>query len=157
MRYATVVLVMLATACSGKNGPASAASDCSDQMRELKQYILAANDPSHPQIAVPFRTGDAARDHRIDELRARYREKLRPVDPSKPLTPLSADAQPGPLETELAPCAAARAQLSRFGDSTPGRRLEAMADIADAIGSCGCNVDVPLVRAMFYLDARGPD
>lgn len=163
MRAAAVVVLMVALGCGGtgdKPAPIAngrAATTCSEQMAELKPYLLAVLDPTRPAVAVPYPTGDAARDKVIAELRARQRDQSRPVDPSKRVGALTADVQPGRLERELAPCPAALAQLSRVGEAAPGVARDAMAEIADAIRTCDCNVDVPLVRALFYLRARGPD
>ena len=44
-----------------------------------------------------------------------------------------------------------------FGDVAPDQQRPTMIEIADAIGSCNCNVDIPLVRALLYLFERGPD
>jgi hypothetical protein len=126
-------------------------------MAELKTYILAAFDAARPRIAAPTPTGDPTRDRKIEAIRARYRENLKPVDPGARQQPLSNVVPPSPLETELEPCAAARAQLSRVGDAGPGKQPEAMAEIADAIATCNCNVDVPVIRAILYYGARGPD
>lgn len=157
-----VFVLILVAACGGHEDPATpaarpGASSCAAQAAELRQFIIAAYEPSRPPLAAPFATGDAARDARIQELRARARELLKPMDPSQPLEPLSPAGRPSPLETELAPCAAAAAQLTALGNAPPGKRVEATAQIADAIAGCHCNVDLSLVRALFYLDARGPD
>jgi len=158
-----VRLMFVVGACGGDTKPSAPPANtgrdtsCPAQAAELKSYILAAYDPSHPQIALPYPTGDAARDRKIDAMRAHYRDSVKPVDPSQRLQPLTKDPPPSPLETELAACPPARTQLSKVGDAGPGKEREAMAEVADAIATCNCNVDIPVVRASFYYGARGPD
>src|SRR5258707_1310063 len=71
--------------------------------------------------------------------------------------PLSAGVKPGHIEHELAPCPEALAQLKHVGEVSPGESRAAMVAIADRIGACGCTVNLPLVDALFYMFARGPD
>ena len=146
IRLALAVLV----ACGGKDKPAT----CAEQMTELRAFLRAANDPARPPLAAPFPTGDAARDHKIEQIRAYYRAQLAPVDPGRRLAPMADTANPA--DAELDACPAARAQLAKVGAAPPGQGLDAIAGVADAIATCGCNVDLPVVRAAFYIAARGP-
>jgi hypothetical protein len=163
MSKGSVLVVMIWAACGGKAkepapvANAGASTTCSAQVADLKSFLLAVYDPAHPQVAVPWPTGDATRDKRIQDRQAQLREQLKPVDPSKRVEPLTSGVHPSLLEQELAPCPAAGAQIHKVGEAGPGKQLEAMAEIADAIGTCSCNVDVPFIRALFYLGARGPD
>jgi hypothetical protein len=167
------ILVLVLMACNAKESapdkaPAPAASTpaapaqpataatCAAQVDDLRAFLTSVFDPAQ-QVPAPWPTGDAARDARIEQLRADARAAARPADPTAPQQRLTAGVTSGALEGELGRCQPARDQLVKVGEAAPDQARATMVGIADAILACDCQVGLPLVRALLYLLQRGPD
>lgn len=167
MNPRSLVLVLVLVACGGggsaKPAPPSnivvapVAASCATRAAELETYLADVWDLS-AKPAPPWPSGDAATDKRIDEGREKVRKAMAPVDPSQRAVKLSDGIKPGPLEAELAPCQPALESLKGVGlANTTAEKVHAFTGIADAIGACDCNVNIPFVRAALYVLVRGPD
>ena len=166
-RLFTLLALLSVPACGGSPPPERPAGDqhqvavsdpaqCATQTKELKSYLAKVFDPAVQTVPAPWPTGDAARDREIEELRTTTRNLLAAPAPTTP-TKLSPGTKPGKLEHALATCKPALDQLARVSESAPDAAAQTMVEIADAISTCQCSVDVPLVTALLYIGQRGPD
>jgi hypothetical protein len=167
MKHALAVMIAALPACSGQAAapPAgettkSAAMRCAAAAAELKTFLASVVDPAGTP-ARPWPTGDAAADHRIEQVRALTRQEVSAAashaDPAARATRLTVGTTPGRLEHELATCPPALARFARIGEVPPAERWHAFADVADGVRACDCKLDLPLTRAMLYIMQRGPD
>jgi len=160
MKRALAALITALPACSGHAAAPPAGTSCTARAAELKTFLASVVAPTGTP-ARPWPTGDAAADHRIEEVRALARQEIRAAaraaDPAARATPLTIGITPGRLEHELATCPPALARFARIGVVPPAERWHAFAEVADGIRECDCTIDLPLTRAMLYILQRGPD
>jgi hypothetical protein len=163
MRHVLVIAAIVA--CADHKEAASPSNvaakpqqaSCTTTASELKTYLASVYDAS-ARPARPWPTGDAATDHKLDELRDKLRKAMMPADPTAQAQPLVEGFKPGPLDHELEKCPPATEQLKAIGTAyDDAAKQAAFAGIADAIKACDCKLNVPLVRALMYMLLRGPD
>jgi hypothetical protein len=165
MKLLSIVTAFAMAACGSAPPPTSALTptptnqaaptSCDTRAADLHTYLASVFDKS-AKPAPPWPTGDTSTDKRIDEVRAKMRAAMNP-DTHK-ASDLAAGIPPGPLDDELKPCQPAVDSLANVGRAdTDAQKLSAFTGIADAIGTCNCNVNLPFVRASLYLLVRGPE
>nr|HEX4316473.1 hypothetical protein [Kofleriaceae bacterium] len=172
LRAGAIVGVMVGLAVAGCGGrdttatppantaAAPSAARCADEASDLKRYLTAVLDPDAAPKP-PWPSGDAATDDRIAAARELARKDQRArdaADPAAKLKPLEPGVKPGLLEEALASCQPALDGLVHSGEVGPADRRAAFAGgIADGLVACGCHADVAYVRALVYINQRGPD
>ncbi len=160
-----LVLIATIAACGGQPKPAPVANStapvdvsCAGRTADLKAFLATAYDLHAVKPAAPWPTGDAETDKAIEAVRERYHRLMVPRDPAAPAPRLEAGVKPGALDIELAKCQPAIDRLSGVGTADDdAQKQAAFAGVADGIAQCDCKVNVPFVRALMYMTARGPD
>ncbi len=171
-RYRLFPLLALLSSPACKGSPAAEAAvdvqqqvavsapvaQCATQTKEMKSYLAKVFDPAVQSVPAPWPTGDAVRDRQIEVFRMTMRAltAIRDLPAITKKAELSEGIKPGALEYAIASCKPALDQLVRVGKVHPQLARQTMVEIADAISTCQCNVDVPLVTALLYLGERGP-
>ncbi len=137
--------------------PAEAATaSCKVQSAELREFLGKLVDKS-AKVDAPWPTGDAKLDARIEESRAELREFMKPLDPAAKVPELSDGINSKPDEEMYRDCPQGLKALQAVGDADADKRNEAFINIADAVEACDCKVNIPWLKAAYYLGQRGPD
>ncbi len=155
-------LVILITACGERRQPPLSheakpgEASCNTRAAELESYLIQVFDPA-AKPPPPWPTGDADTDKKLDAARDALRKAMN-ATPEDEASPLRGRPEPGPVDETLAGCPQARhawENISNFPE--PDHLTKAAIAIGDGVAACGCNIDIPLIRAALYLMARGPD
>ena len=151
-------LFTMVVACSDHHAatPNNNGPTCSDRAAELKSYLAHVFDPN-AKPKPPWPTGDAELDKQLDAKRDDLRKVLAETSADK-ARPLAAGFKRGPMDETLDRCPQARDAVAHIADfPEPDHMTKAANAIGDGVAACGCNVNIPLIRASFYLMVRGPD
>ncbi len=149
-----VASTLLATLVACSDHTASESS-CSARAAELKSYLAQVFDPN-AKPKPPWPTGDAELDKQLDAKRD-YLRKLMAETSADKARPLEGFKR-GPMDETLDRCPPARDAVAHIADfPEPDHMTKAANAIGDGVAACGCNVNIPLIRAGLYLIARGPD
>jgi hypothetical protein len=129
---------------------------CGERAAELKLYLTQVFDPN-AKPKPPWPIGDPELDKQLDARRDDLR-KLQAETPADKARPLASGLKRGPMDETLDGCPQARDAVAHIADfPEPDHLTKAANAIGDGVAACGCTVNIPLLRAGFYLMARGPD
>ena len=162
MNRTPFLIAIVAAACgdsSGPSGPASstAGGRCESDVIELKAFLTTHVSPGSARAKPPWPTGEASRDRMIESARSLMRDYLRSSDLAEAMALLTSGDKTGVVDAAFADCRQARQQFYQVEVSRGDARQPSLMALADAVASCACAVDLPLVRALIYLVQRGPD
>src|SRR5690606_31346979 len=113
-------------------------------------YLIQVVDPA-AKPAPPWPTGDPATDKLLDAARDNLR-KVMSLTPDDPAPPLPEGFRRGPVDETLDGCPQARDAWANVSNVPgPNHLTKAVIAIADGVAACGCRLNIPLIRAAFYL------
>jgi len=153
----TVVAAL--AACGGRAAPTPVSTGdatCKSRAAELTSYLTQVFDPS-AKPAPPWDALDADTRAKVDPTRDKLRASMAKTSADK-ASALSAGIQPGPMDETIAGCAQANAVYPHAAEyPDPDHMTKYATALGNGVAACDCHVNIPLVRAAFYMIVRGPD
>jgi hypothetical protein len=154
----TVVAAFAAlAACGDGSAPASNRdATCKSRAAELTAYLTQVFDPN-AKPAPPWDALDADTRAKADRARDKLRAAMAKTSADE-ASPLSTGFQPGPMDETIAGCAQANAVYPHAAEyQGPGHMTKYAIALGDGVAACDCHLNIPIVRAGFYMMFRGPD
>jgi len=143
------------------NDPSSQQLICAHETETLRDFVEFL-DHSNRTISKPWPTGDAARDHHIDEVVAAFQAAIKPEEQGSHFLPLNMkNITPGELERLYGNCPASLASLRKVDEADPNQtdpedRWATWLQAIDGLKDCQCRADLPMLKVFYYLIFRGP-
>jgi hypothetical protein len=156
-----MLLVVVVGACGDHRDPpphnasSTAEISCTTRASDLTTYLVQVVDPDATP-APPWPTGDVETDQLVQTARDHLRRVMAETSVGK-VRPLLPGVKRGPVDDTLAGCPQARDAWANISNVSGPDRMTRAAAIGDGVKACDCHVNIPLIRAAFYVMVRGPD
>jgi hypothetical protein len=144
-----------ASAANREPAAATATPSCKEQAAELRAFLTEVFD-ENSRVEAPWPTGDPELDAQIEQARAKARELMNPADLSEKAIPLAPGIDDSADKAMYRDCPEGLAALRAVTTAPADKRVEAFIKIADGVEACGCKVNIPWLKAAYYLLQRGP-
>jgi TonB family protein len=138
------------------NDPSSQQLICAHETENLRDFVEFL-DRTNRTISKPWPTGDAARDHHVDEVVSAFQAAIKPEEQGSHFLPLMMkNITPGELERLYGNCPASLASLGKVDKADPDDIEELWYGAIDGLMDCQCRADLPMLKVFYYLIYRGP-